>query len=235
MVISIVERRIHHRASVAATAIVWIEEQPPVRYLVEDLSAGGALLTGGPSLPMGQTIGLSLHIPSQPPMVIDGSVVRSSQSGSVALAVAFRSLSPADEDAIHQAVLSALEAQNRGECPSRVVLVIDDSEIICETLRRDLSTLGHEVVCARTPTEANTRIHDPYAHFDIAIVDLFVGELDGVELLGQVAGYHPGVHRVLMSSRVAPDQLKLAKVMGKADVILPKPWTRRALISAMPR
>src|SRR6266542_2582138 len=235
MVVSIVERRIDHRASVAATAIVWIEDQRPVRYLVDDLSAGGALLTAGPRLPVGQSLGLSLHIPSQPPLVIDGVIVRSSESSSVALAVAFRSLNPADEDAIQQAVLTALEAQNRGECPSRMVLVIDDSEIICETLRRDLSTLGHEVICARTSTEASARIQDPYAHFDIAIVDLFVGDIDGVELLGRVAGCHPGVHRVLMSSRVAPDQLKLAQVMGKADVILPKPWTRRALISAMPR
>jgi hypothetical protein len=37
-----------------------------------------------------------------------------------------------------------------------------------------------------------------------------------------------------MSGRVSHDQLKLAKVMGRADVILPKPWTRRALLAAMP-
>jgi hypothetical protein len=39
--------------------------------------------------------------------------------------------------------------------------------------------------------------------------------------LQQIAGQHPGIHRVLMSGNVP--QSKLAQLMGKADVILPKP------------
>jgi DNA-binding NtrC family response regulator len=114
------------------------------------------------------------------------------------------------------------------------VLVIDDSEAICAALSRDLSHLGHHVVCACTPEQAALRIHNPYVRFDIAVVDLSVGSLEGLELLRQVAGFHPGVHRVLMSGDVSRDQLQLAEVMGKADVILPKPWTRRTLLAAMP-
>jgi DNA-binding NarL/FixJ family response regulator len=89
-------------------------------------------------------------------------------------------------------------------------------------------------VCASTSEQAAAKIHDPYVRFDIAIVDLSVGTTEGLDLLREIAGLHPGVHRVLMSGRVARDQLKLAQIMGKADVILPKPWSRRSLLSAMP-
>ena len=146
MVQPLLERRSHERGRVAAIAIVWSRDRGAIRYVVEDLSASGALLSGGP----------------------------------------------------------------------------------------ELADLGHHVACAWTLEQATAKIHDPYVRFDIAIVDLSVGALEGLELLRQIAGTHPGVHRVLMSGRVSHGQLKLAEIMGKADVILPKPWTRRALLAAMP-
>ncbi len=232
MVQPIVERRSHERGKVAAIAIVWSNEHGPLRFIVEDLSASGALLSGGPELPVGEKVGLSLHVAGVHLVDLRGEVVR--HGGTRAIAVTFRSVRPLDEDMIQQAVLGALEAYRRGECPSRHVLVIDDSEVVCKTLQRDLADLGHHVVCAWTPELAAAKIHDPYVRFDIAIVDLSVGSVEGLEVLREVAGLHPGVHRVLMSGRVSHDQLKLAQVMGKADVILPKPWSRRTLLAAMP-
>lgn len=231
MVQPIVERRSYERGKVAAIAIVWSDERGPLRYLVQDLSASGTLLDG-PELPVGHRIGLSLHVAGVHLLDLRGEVIRVSAAGAVA--VAFRDINPVDEDTIHQAVLAALEAYRRGECPSRHVLVVDDSEAVCKALQRDLSELGHHVVCAWSPAEAAARIHDPYVRFDIAVVDLSVGTVEGLELLQQIASLHPGAHRILMSGKVSHDQLKLAQIMGKADVILPKPWTRRALLAAMP-
>jgi CheY-like chemotaxis protein len=232
MVQPIVERRRHERGKVAAIAIVWSDERGPLRYLVEDLSASGVLLGGGPELPIGHRLGLSLHVAGVHLLDLRGEVIR--QSGARAIAVAFRDIKPIDEDTIQQAVLGALEAYRRGECPSRHVLVVDESEAVCKALQRDLTELGHHVVYAWSSAQAAARIHDPYVRFDIAVVDLSVGTVDGLDLLQQAASLHPGVHRILMSGRVSHDQLKLAQIMGKADVILPKPWTRRALLAAMP-
>jgi CheY-like chemotaxis protein len=217
---------------VAAIAIVWSDDRGPSRYLVEDLSASGALLCGGPELPVRHGLGISLHVAGVHLLDLRAEVIR--HCGSRAIAVAFRDMKAGDEDAIQQAVLAALEAYRRGECPARHVLVVDDSEVICDALHRDLTGLGHHVVCAWTSEQATARIRDPYVRFDIAVIDLSVGPVEGLELLRQVAGLHPGVHRVLMSGRIAHDQLRLAQIMGKADVILPKPWTRRALLAAMP-
>ncbi len=232
MVQPIVERRRHERGRVAAIAIVWSDDRAPQRYLVEDLSASGALLIGGPAVPIGQTIGLSLHVAGVHLLDLHGQIIR--QSGARALAVAFRAIKPVDEDTIHQTVLGALEAFRRGECPSRHVLVVDESEAVCRALQSDLTALGHHVVCAWSGAQATVRIRDPYVRFDIAVVDLSVGPVEGLDLLQEVSSLHPGVHRVLMSGRVSHDQLKLAQVMGRADVILPKPWTRRSLLAALP-
>jgi CheY-like chemotaxis protein len=232
MVEIIVERRSHERGKLSAIAIVWKEDDGPVRYLVEDLSASGALLSGGPELALGDRIGMSLHIAGIHLVDVRAEAIRHTPTH--ATAVAFRDVRPLEEDMIQQAVLGALEAFRRGECPSRHVLVVDDSDTICKALQRDLGDLGHHVVYASTPEQAATKIRDPYVRFDIAIVDLSVGTLEGLDLLREIAGLHPGVHRVLMSGRVTRDQLKLAQIMGKADVILPKPWSRRALLSAMP-
>ena len=232
MVQPVVERRSHERGKLAAIAIVWTPDHGPVRYLVEDLSASGALLSGGPELEVGHKLGLSLHVAGVHLVDVRAEVVRHTSTHGTA--VAFRGVRALDEDMIQQAVLGALEAYRRGDCPSRYVLVVDDSESICKALQRDLSDLGHHVVCASTSEQAAAKIHDPYVRFDIAIVDLSVGTAEGLDLLREIAGLHPGVHRVLMSGRIARDQLKLAQIMGKADVILPKPWSRRSLLSAMP-
>ena len=232
MVQPLVERRSHERGRVAAIAIVWSEERGPIRYVVEDLSAGGALLSGGPELAVGERLTLGLHVAGVHLVDLRAEAIRHTPARGTA--VAFRDVRALDEDMIQQAVLGALEAFRRGDCPSRHVLVVDDSETVCKTLQRELGDLGHHVACAWTLEQAAAKINDPYVRFDIAIVDLSVGSLEGLELLKTISTSHPGVHRVLMSGRVSHDQLKLAKVMGKADVILPKPWTRRALLAAMP-
>jgi len=232
MVQPVTERRRYERSRVAAIAIVWTEDRAPYRYLVDDLSASGARLIGGPLLAVRQGIGLSLHVAGVHLLDLRGEVIR--QPGGRALAVAFRAIKPADEDTIHQTVLGALEAFRRGECPPRHVLVVDDSESVCRALQNDLAELGHHVVCARSGAQATARIRDPYVRFDIAVVDLSVGSIEGLDLLQEVSSLHPGVHRVLMSGRVSREQLKLAEVMGRADVILPKPWTRRSLLAVLP-
>jgi c-di-GMP-binding flagellar brake protein YcgR len=105
-----IDRRSHERIKIAAIAIVWLEDRGPIRYFVEDLSAGGALLTGGPELPLGAKLGLTLHIDDEGLLEMDAEVVRKAQARPPVVGVAFRNVSPADEDIIQQTALRALEA-----------------------------------------------------------------------------------------------------------------------------
>jgi hypothetical protein len=100
---------------VAASAIVLMPDcSSPVRYMVEDLSVGGALLRGGRPLRTGNVIRLALYLNGNAPLVVDADVVRQEPlgaSGSGA-AVVFRDLTAAQEDAIQDAILFALETLN---------------------------------------------------------------------------------------------------------------------------
>ena len=116
------ERRRHERGWVAAIAVVWIGDRGPLRYSVEDLSAGGALLVAGPKLRVGEELRVNLHIVGQPAIELQARVVRHADTQAPALGIAFLQLSAADEDTIQQAVLRALEAERRGESAGRLVI-----------------------------------------------------------------------------------------------------------------
>ena len=85
------ERRNHPRCPTCETATVICDAAYSGRYLVANLSAGGALLVGGAVLPLGSTIGLLLEPPGRPGLVVVGRVVRQAphESGRQAYAVAF--------------------------------------------------------------------------------------------------------------------------------------------------
>jgi hypothetical protein len=112
----VVERRHHQRVDVRATAILERGGQR-ARYLVQNLSAHGALLTGTDDVADATPLDLELELPGRDRVSVRAKVLRRAPAAGdmVALAVAFRHRSPDTEDAIQQAVLEALEEAHRSE------------------------------------------------------------------------------------------------------------------------
>jgi hypothetical protein len=112
-----IERRAHRRVDLPATAVLLRGGVDAGRYIVQNLSAAGALLTGGGRVPPGSAVQLRLEINGHEPVVVHGRVLRSAATVAdmCALAVSFRHRSPDTEDAIQQAVLDALEVAVRSE------------------------------------------------------------------------------------------------------------------------
>jgi hypothetical protein len=109
------ERRQHPRVDVVASAVILLPGiGSPARYVVEDLSVGGAMLRGGPPLGTRDPVRLVLHLRGFEPILVDAAPVRQSREGgsASAIAVAFRRLTPVQEDIIQDAILKALEALN---------------------------------------------------------------------------------------------------------------------------
>jgi hypothetical protein len=130
------ERRQHPRVDVVATAVILTDGSRPVHYPVDDLSVGGALLRGGPRLTTRSEIRLALYLGGNEPLIIDAEPVRHkrrARPGS-ALAVAFRSLTPVEEDVIQDAILKALEGLNG---PSSGVHAVDVDEESTDLLAGD--------------------------------------------------------------------------------------------------
>jgi hypothetical protein len=112
-----IERRAHSRAELPATAVLLRGGVDAGRYIVQNLSAAGALLTGDADVDVGSPVELRLEIGSRGPVIVKGRVIRRAKtiSNLVALAISFRHRSPDTEDAIQQAVLDALELAVRSE------------------------------------------------------------------------------------------------------------------------
>lgn len=216
------ERRKHPRGAAAATAVIDCGEFLGP-YLVENLSAGGALLIGEPPLSIGSRAQLVIQLPDCSSLRVAARVVRQSRrrEGPV-FAVAFRGLPDSVEDRIQELVLESLERQRAENAPS--VLILDDLPHICRTLERHLRALGRRAMLATTPLAAIHAIENAVDAIDMAFVDLRLGSSDGVEMLCFLEEEHPHIHRVLMSGAIGPDQLELALASGRAHSVLHKPW-----------
>ena len=114
---SSIERRTHRRVDLPATAVLLRSGVDRGRYIVQNLSAAGALLTGDGDVSPGSPVELRLEMNGRDPVVVHGRIVRRAETvaNMVALAVSFRHRSPDTEDAIQQAVLDALELAVRSE------------------------------------------------------------------------------------------------------------------------
>lgn len=104
------DRRVHARVDLDGRALVFQRGDVVGQYVLENLSAGGARISGDRNLRPGHLVHVLLELASaDQPMSLTGSVrrVRNDENG-VSLALHFPTLSADQEDAIHDAVLRAL-------------------------------------------------------------------------------------------------------------------------------
>jgi len=64
------------------------------------------------------------------------------------------------------------------------ILVVDDDKDVCEYLEDFLTSDGYSVFCVNDPTQALDAMRDQ--EFHVAILDLMMPKLSGIDLLGQI-------------------------------------------------
>ncbi len=111
------ERRAHRRVELPATAVLLRGGSEAARFVVQNLSASGALFTGSNQLTNGKPLLFRLDLPARKPIAVRGKIARQATivPGLFALAIEFVHKSPETEDAIQQAVLDALEESVESE------------------------------------------------------------------------------------------------------------------------
>ena len=110
----------------------------------------------------------------------------------------------------------------------RVILVADDDEDILTLVTAVLTRSGHEVIPARNGTEALAAARD--RHPDLAVLDVAMPELDGLEVLERLRG-DPDTRDlpvVLLSARVQEDDVARGFATG-ANAYVRKPFTPQEL------
>jgi CheY-like chemotaxis protein len=111
-----------------------------------------------------------------------------------------------------------------------LILLVDDHEPICQTLKKLLQLMGHEAVIALNGRQALAVQKETPA--DVLLTDIFMPEMDGYELIRKFRQDFPAVKVIAMSGGLsrAPDGpfLEIAEKIG-AQWLLRKPFSPEQL------
>jgi len=186
------ERRRFGRINLGATATLLQRGGQVGRFTVQNLSAGGALLTGASDVARSAPLRVVLELPGGEPLTLGAHVKRRARMGNlVALAVAFRHISEASEDRIQDALLALIDRTHRAEHPA--VLVVDASPDVRASLAARVFAIGRRALIAEAPLGALRILDDPDEHVDALLV-----REPGLELLEHVAESYEDVRPFLL-------------------------------------
>ncbi len=115
------------------------------------------------------------------------------------------------------------------------ILVIDDEEGVRQVVAKVLEREGHDVIEASDGKVAFGLMRDNEP--DLVVCDLFMPEMDGVEVLRKLRREHPHMSVVAISGGGYQGQVQLldvAKGLG-AVAVLKKPFELEELVGAVNR
>lgn len=115
------------------------------------------------------------------------------------------------------ALYSAPASQHEGIRDARI-LIADDTQLILESLTRELVKEKYDVTCAKNGREAITRLHAN--HFDLVITDLVMPEVGGIELLQEIKKTDPGTSVIIFTGHGDMNSAINALRLGADDYVL---------------
>jgi DNA-binding NtrC family response regulator len=114
------------------------------------------------------------------------------------------------------------------------VLVVDDEPMILDAVAATLQLDGFSrVTCLASPHEALA--HAQASPVDLVLSDLWMPELDGIDLLARIAELHPLAPRILLTGRAEPLAIRRAAQLARPFALIEKPWCNRSLSSEVCR
>ncbi|MBA4312253.1 MAG: hypothetical protein C0417_06455 [Chlorobiaceae bacterium] len=102
------------------------------------------------------------------------------------------------------------------------ILVVDDEEIVCQSIKKILSRKGYTVDNALDVETAIKKMND--STFDLVITDLMMPKTNGMELLQIVRDHYPELEVVMITGYASIESAVKATKLG-AHSYLPKPFT----------
>jgi DNA-binding NtrC family response regulator len=112
------------------------------------------------------------------------------------------------------------------------ILVVDDEPSICHLLRNVLRDEGHAVEIAGTVPEALRKLEE--APYDLAIVDLLLPGINGLQLAEAIRAADPGTPVILMTAYGTPSFEAMASHPAVTQYIH-KPFTLDRLVALVER
>ncbi len=111
------------------------------------------------------------------------------------------------------------------------VLVVDDDPDVLNLVTTQLRQAGHQVNGVASASEALELIGDRGLP-DVAVFDVDMPEMNGLELLKTVRDRHSGsMGAVFLSAKVRPEDIDAGRALGAT--YLTKPYVKSALLNAI--
>jgi len=105
-----------------------------------------------------------------------------------------------------------------GHDPSAMeILLVDDDKATRQWLSSVLTAEGHTCHLARSPEEAETYLQQD--HIQLALVDIYLGRANGVELLKRIKALQPDCDCVMMTAHASVETLAKAVRDGAAEYL----------------
>ena len=108
--------------------------------------------------------------------------------------------------------------------------MIEDNPDLREYLRLALEMQDYQVLTAENGRDALAYLNGH--RVDIVLTDLFMPEMDGIELVAALRKQFPGIRVVAMSGRPGVDYLAVARELGVRHT-LRKPFEINELLAAL--
>ena len=112
----------------------------------------------------------------------------------------------------------------------KLILVVDDEQNFLELMMRILSKRGFAVKTAANGDEALKLLEQQ--SFDLALLDIKMGPMNGIQLLEKIKEREPLVKAIMMTAYPTNETRAQAMDLG-ASAYLTKPVELNALIEAM--
>ncbi|MCO5107172.1 MAG: response regulator [Burkholderiaceae bacterium] len=126
--------------------------------------------------------------------------------------------------------LVAFPLNGDAPAPQIRVLVVDDSPTVRKQLSLAFSRMRVECDAVASAAEALQRLAEH--HYDLALVDVVMPEVDGYKLTRQIRRKHPGTPVIILTSRSSPFDLARGALAG-CSTFLVKPVPLRQLEAAI--
>lgn len=97
------------------------------------------------------------------------------------------------------------------------VLILDDEPIVGKRLKPALTKIGCEVEVFEDPKEALARIAEK--EFDIVVTDIYMGEIDGLQVLERVQRKCPRTKVIIITGYAMMEMARQAMDKGAFDFI----------------
>ncbi len=199
--------------------------------VVENVSAGGALLLGGAGFRVGQAVELELQLRRGLLIRTRAVIVRiEPHLRPMGVAVQFLDLSREAEEAIQQAVWEAIERTRAG---GRKVIAVTPLEHDSRQLGLSIASLGMEPLLVTTLLDALRWLQDPRVVVSALMIDARAEGGTGLDALTWCADAFPGVRRVLIAHTDEKQNHARDPRRRAADAIVQGPIELRRLARAL--